>query len=120
MNNIFIYFLYRYIFIYNVIIIYGRSGIIKLHSVGRLLYVRPQNRRWGSPGRATLQSSVLMSLGSGVLMIQESGVLMTLGSPVLMSLGSGVLMIQESGVLMTLGSPVLLPLVSYSPQICGE
>ena len=60
MNNIFIYlFLYRYIFIYNVIIIYGRSGIIKLHSVGSLLFVRPKTRRWGSSGRATLQSGIL-------------------------------------------------------------
>ena len=53
-----------------------------------------------------------MSLGSGVLK--------TLGYPVLMILEQGVLMIQGSGVLMTLGYPVLLPLVSYSPQICGE
>ena len=100
------------IFIYNVIIIYGRSGIIKLHSVGCLIYVRPKTRIWGSPGRATLQSGVLITLGYPVLMSLGSGVLMTLGYPVLMILKHGVLMIQESGVLMTLGYSVLLPLES--------
>ena len=87
---------------------------------GLYFFVRPKTRIWGSPGRATLQSGVLITLGYPVLMSLGSGVLKTLGYPVLMILEQGVLMIQGSGVLMTLGYPVLLPLVSYSPQICGE